>query len=74
MYIDGKGTFCSHYRGYDIKQNNGIKSWNVVGNVRYVVHRLSRITTKKKHPCTTKQFVDIKDKNLHTLIAKKRNK
>ena len=34
VYIDGKGMFCSLCRTYDIKQNNGMKTWNAVGNVR----------------------------------------
>ena len=34
VYIDGKGMFCSLCREYDIKQNNGVKTWNSVANVR----------------------------------------
>ena len=34
VYIDGKGMFCSLCRNYDIKQNNGQKTWNAIANVR----------------------------------------
>ena len=34
VYIDGKGMFCSVCRNYDIKQNNGEKTWNAIANVR----------------------------------------
>ena len=33
MYIDGKRMFCSLCRAYEIKQNNGEKTWNAIGNV-----------------------------------------
>ena len=33
VYIDGKGMFCSLCRNYDIKQNNGKKTWNAIANV-----------------------------------------